>query len=84
MNQGEMDVDSAQIGRILHVVYSIDGRFVCRPAICYDDDFPEAGTIDVKAFLHGTNQDLEQVRPNHITKEAMTWHWPRECSKLHA
>lgn len=84
MNQEELNVDEAQVGRILHVVLSENGRFLCRPAICIYDAFPVVGTITVKAFTHGQDFLLEEIRPDHKNKTPTTWHWPRECRNLHA
>lgn len=89
MNEN-IQVDEAQIGRILHYVIDKGYKLQCRPAIVVEDwpDQGKPGYVNLQLFLDGTNDASYKtgwetsVLPNHAVRANRTWHWPRECPGL--
>lgn len=78
MNE-ELQMDEAEVSRILHYVLLIDGRVICRPGIVIQDN--GKGFVDLEVFGLG-DRSIKTCHANHKTKELRSWHWPRACKSL--
>lgn len=81
MNE-ELDLDQAQVGRILHFVIDKGNYLKCSPAIVVEE-LPVVGSVLLQVFSRDEISYHIDSSPNHDVKVFHSWHWPRECAKLH-